>query len=190
MKKPRVEYDLELDPHADYKMAWIYERDRRNFESVTKWLYLGADLKDSGFAKVGLTMDDLTSRSYSSANPNYYLFCAFKCRDDITRTEIESIELRALAYLERKFANEDGTSNRVCHAESGRLSECFNNINFTDFFISYHNYLFDNHRNEFLVNGLHDELDNCEGEFLDCEFSPRFTQQEKQKFIKMILRWP
>lgn len=100
MKKPKVTYNLQLNPNADYKMAWIHERDQRNFESLTKWLYLGADLKDSRFAKVGLTMDDLASRSYSSANPNYYLFCAFKCRDNITKAEIENIERSAFEYLE------------------------------------------------------------------------------------------
>ncbi|HCD4537500.1 TPA: hypothetical protein NBQ86_002512, partial [Enterobacter hormaechei] len=110
MKKQKVEYGLELDPNADYKMAWLHERNKKDFESLTKWLYLGADIKDSGFAKVGLTMDDLSSRSYSSANPNYYLFCAFKCRDDLTKTEVEKIERSTLEYLERVFANEDGTS--------------------------------------------------------------------------------
>ncbi|MGL4754486.1 MAG: hypothetical protein ACRCXB_19095 [Aeromonadaceae bacterium] len=132
-------------------------------------------------------MDDLASRSYSSANPNYYLFCAFKCRDDITKAEIENIERSAFEYLERVFANEDGTSNRACHAESGRLSECFYNINFTDFFISYHNYLYDKYRNEFIVCGFENELEEDEGEFLDCLFNPRFTQQEKNKLIRMIL---
>lgn len=34
-------------------------------------------------------MDDLGSQSYSSANPSYYLFCAFKYRDDITKAEVE-----------------------------------------------------------------------------------------------------
>lgn len=189
MKKPKVKYSLKLDPNADYKMAWIHERDKRNFESLTKWLYLGADLKDRGFAKVGLTMDDLASRSYSSANPSYYLFCAFKCRDDITKTEVENIERSAFEYLERVFSNEDGTSNRARHAESGRLSECFYNINFTDFFISYHDYLFDKYRNEFIVCGFENELGEDEGEFLDCEFNPRFTQQEKNKLIRMILNW-
>ncbi|MEI7151706.1 hypothetical protein [Pectobacterium carotovorum] len=134
-------------------------------------------------------MDDLASRSYSSANPSYYLFCTFKCRDDIKKAEVENIERSAFEYLERVFANEDGTSNRTRHAESGRLSECFYNINFTDFFISYHDYLFDKCRNEFIVCGFENELGEDEGEFLDCEFNPRFTQQEKNKFIRMILNW-
>ncbi|HHR6404530.1 TPA: hypothetical protein ACS8BP_001467 [Providencia alcalifaciens] len=113
MKKPKVKYSLKLDPNTDYKMAWIHERDKRNFESLTKWLYLGADLKNSGSAKVGLTMDDIASRSYSFANPSYYLFYAFKfkCRDDITKAEVENIERSAFVYLECVFANEDGTSS-------------------------------------------------------------------------------
>ncbi|AFI89935.1 hypothetical protein EXT68_03790 [Pectobacterium parmentieri] len=189
MKKLKVAYSLPLDPNADYKMAWLHERDKRNFESLNKWLYLGADIKDDGFAKVGLTMDDLVSRSYSSANPNYYLFCAFKCRDNITKTEIKNIELGAVEYLELEFSNEDGTSNRARHAESGHLSECFYNINFTNFFISYHDYLYEKHHRDFLVTEFKNEFGDDEGNFLDCEFNPRFTLQEKNKFIRMLLRW-
>ncbi|MEQ9852085.1 hypothetical protein ABRP57_06620 [Pectobacterium aroidearum] len=188
MKKQKVKYDLKLDPNADYKAAWLHERNKRNFESLTKWLYLGADIKDDGFAKVGLTMKDLVSRSYSSANPNYYLFCAFKCRDDITTAEIQSIELGAVEYLDSMFSNKDGTSNRARHAESGRLSECFYNINFMDFFIGYHDYLYDEYRSDFIVSGFENDFGGDEGEFLDCEFNPRFTLQEKNKFIRMILR--
>lgn len=120
---------------------------------------------------------------------SYYLFCAFKCRNDITKTEIENIERSAFEYLERVFTNEDGTSNRARHAESGRLSECFYNINFTDFFISYHDYLYDKYRNEFIVCVFENELGEDEGEFLDCEFNQRFTQQEINKLIRMILNW-
>ncbi|HEJ9485133.1 TPA: hypothetical protein SMM93_000486 [Proteus mirabilis] len=55
-------------------------------------------------------------------------------------------ERGAFEYLELVFANEDGTSNRARHEESGRFSKYFYNINFTDSLISYHNYLFDKDR--------------------------------------------
>lgn len=65
----------------------------------------------------------------------------------------------------------------------------FYNINFTNFFISYHDYLFEQFSNKFIVCGSENEFGDDEGEFLDCEFNPKFTQQEKNKFIRMILRW-
>lgn len=40
MKKPKVKYNLKLDKNADYKMAWIHERDKRNFESLTSGFVL------------------------------------------------------------------------------------------------------------------------------------------------------
>lgn len=91
MKKPQQMYDLQI-PDDDYKMAAVMERDKLNFESPNKWFYVGADSRDLGFAKVGITMGDLTSRSYGTNNPNFYLFCAFQCQQSTTEAQLKSIE--------------------------------------------------------------------------------------------------
>lgn len=87
MRKPYQSYDLEIP--NDFKTAAVMERDRINFESPNKWLYVGADCRNLNFAKIGITMNDLRSRSYSSANPNYYLFCAFQCQQSTTKEQLE-----------------------------------------------------------------------------------------------------
>jgi hypothetical protein len=71
----------------DYKLAHVEMEIIKSFESAERWLYLGADATNASFARIGITMGDLRSRSYSSANPNYYLFCAFKCRPDLSMVE-------------------------------------------------------------------------------------------------------
>lgn len=62
MRKPQQTFDLEIPD--DYKLASVLERDRADFESTNIWFYVGADYRDSRFAKVGITMGDLRSRSY------------------------------------------------------------------------------------------------------------------------------
>ncbi len=110
------------------------ERDRINFESPNKWLYVGADCRNLNFAKIGITMNDLRSRSYSSANPNYYLFCAFQCEQSTTKEQLERIEQCALIYLDDVFRYDNGLTKRACHFESGYLSECYYDVDFEDFF--------------------------------------------------------
>lgn len=189
MKRTKLEYDLELDPNACYKMEFIHNESKENFESTEKWLYLGADLRNSKYAKVGLTMGDLTSRSYSSTNPYYYIFCAFKCRHDIAKSKLKSIEESALRYLDSVFINPDGSTKRVPHAESGRMSECFYNIDFVDFLVALHDYLYENYRDYFLPCGFENEAGLDEGEFLDCEFNKRISRNEINKYIRKTLQF-
>ena len=125
MRKPQQTFDLEIPD--DYKLASVLERDRADFESTNIWFYVGADYRDRRFAKVGITMGDLRSRSYSSSNPDYYLFCGFQCKHDTTRADLKNIERDVLSYLDEYYPN------RAPHRESRRLSECFYDINFEDF---------------------------------------------------------
>ncbi|HHS9931473.1 TPA: hypothetical protein ACTW4B_003512 [Klebsiella pneumoniae] len=132
MKKPQQIYDLQI-PNDDYKMAAVMERDKLNFESPNKWFYVGADSRDLSFAKVGITMGDLTSRSYGTNNPNFYLFCAFQCQQSTTEAQLKSIEKSAISYLDGVFCAENGQTKRARHMESQRLSECYYDVNFEDF---------------------------------------------------------
>lgn len=189
MKKPTVKFDLELEPDACYKMEYSHNESKRNYESTTRWLYLGADSGNCEYAKVGLTTGNLSSRSYSSGNPKFYLFCAFKCRYDIGRSQLKRIETGALDYLDRRFTKPDGTTKREAHEESGRLSECYYGINFIEFFIELHYYLYTNHRNDFIIGGFYNEVDVCEGDFLDCIFNKSLTLDETNRYIRMILQF-
>lgn len=183
MKKPLQIYDLEI-PDDDYKLAAVMERDKANFESPNIWFYVGADSRNPGFAKIGITMGDLRSRSYSSANPNYYLFCAFQCIQGTTKSQLENIELRALTYLDGLFPN-----HRERHTESQRLSECYYDIDFEDFFSCLHDYLLENHRNNFQTASFENEAGVEEGYALAWEFNPLLSREVQRHFRNLILRY-
>lgn len=110
MRKPQQTFDLEIPD--DYKLASVLERDRADFESTNIWFYVGADYRDRRFAKVGITMGDLRSRSYSSSNPDYYLFCGFQCKHDTTRADLKNIERDVLSYLDEYYPNRAPTESR------------------------------------------------------------------------------
>ncbi|MBA0179167.1 hypothetical protein H0251_05860 [Pectobacterium carotovorum] len=187
MKKPQRPYNLDLPADADYKTEWLYKRDKENFESTDKWIYLGADAKNPNYAKVGITMGDLVSRSYSSANPYFYLFCAFQCVQSTTKSQLEEIERSAHCYLDRVFTNRDGSTKRVHHFESGRISECYYDIDFNDFLQQFHGYLFDNHSRYFSCSGF--EINgSIVGDYLRCEFNQHISLEQRNYYINMILR--
>lgn len=184
MKRTKRVSDLELDPFACYKMEFLHNESKENFESTEKWLYLGANVRDIGFAKVGITMGDLTTRSSSSESPGYYLFCAFKCKYDITRPQLKSIEKNALIHLEGMFTYDDGSTKRASHYESEHLSECFFDVDFTDFLYELHYYLHENYRSYFVLCEFEDE-----GKFIDCAFNEHhLSRNEINKNIRTILQ--
>ncbi len=187
MKKPQQMYDLQI-PDDDYKMAAVMERDKLNFESPDKWFYVGADSRDLGFAKVGITMGDLTSRSYGTNNPNFYLFCAFQCQQSTTEAQLKSIEKSAISYLDGVFCDENGQTKRVRHMESQRLSECYYDVNFEDFFVEVHDYLLDNHVSYFQTCGFENEAGGDGGYALAWEFSSLLKPEVKRYFLNRILR--
>lgn len=186
MRKPQQIYNLEIPD--DYKIAQVMKRDKANFESPNIWFYLGADLRNPNFAKVGITMGDLRSRSYSSANPNYYLFCAFQCDQSTDTKQLTDIENSALSYLDRVFAWDNGQTKRVRHMESQHLSECYYDINFDDFFACLHDYLLDHHERYF-QSVEYDYGEALHGYALSCEFNPRLELNDRRRFLRMILRY-
>ena len=188
LKRIKTNYDLKLDPFACYKMEFLHNQAKENFESTEKWLYLGSNARDSGFAKVGMTMGNLTTRSSSPENPSYYLFCAFKCRHNITKSELKDLEADALSYLGSVFVHPDGSSKRAKHHESELISECFYDVDFHEFFRELHSYIYENHRNYFTISGFENEDGFDEGEFVDCEFNSRMSRNEINSYIRMILQ--
>ncbi|KQW88165.1 hypothetical protein ASC84_12360 [Acinetobacter sp. Root1280] len=141
VKKREVneEYDWYYeDTGRDYKLQHQINDIRNNFESISNWLYLGADANDQSFVKIGITTGDLRSRSYSSARPTYYLFCAFKFKYNLSRLEMESVEGDILTRMENIYCNRPNHANRLNHFESGRVSECFQPVDFYNFYKDLH----------------------------------------------------
>lgn len=158
-------------------------RSKDNFESVNKWLYLGADRNNESFAKIGITTGDLSTRSSSPGNPNYYIFCAFKCKHDILKSELENIERKILIRFDELYPKK-----RLQHAESGWLSECFDNIDFFEFFLDLHYELFHNYGNNFLGCKFEDE-GYIIGELLDCEFnSGMLSRNQINRYRRLLLQ--
>ncbi|EMX6285711.1 hypothetical protein ABN115_13375 [Providencia rettgeri] len=178
MKRKKQNYQLEI-PDDDYKLQWLMTEDKKNFESVDKWLYIGADKINSRFAKIGITTGNLQSRSYSSTNPNYYLFCAFKCKHNISKVDLERVESSILSFLDDRYVNENGETKRASHAESGVLSECFYDIDFDEMLYDIHYYIYNNHNRYFSYGGLVDDYDNDCGDILDIEFNRAIVSQDR-----------
>lgn len=151
----------------DLKLSHVLEVDQKNFESALKWIYIGADIRDAYYAKVGLTTGDLQSRSYSSARPTYYLFCGFKARHDISKERLEIIEKNILYELDNKYRFAE---YRLKHAESSELSECYFGIPFSRVFRSVHQVIYDNHSNDFIT----------------CEYESRFNGFSRGSSIKCV----
>ena len=185
MKKSKQTYDLPI-PDDDYKMAAVMENHKANFESPNIWLYVGADLNNPNFVKVGITMGDLSTRSSSTTHPGYYLFCAFQCYHNTTVEELKQIEQGALNYLDSVF----GQDKRARHTESQRLSECYLGINFEIFFAHLHAYLWDHHIRHFqTAEYVHDtNPDWVYGSALSWEFNPRVSYEDRKRYLALIIQ--
>lgn len=173
---------------SDYKLEQLEWGTQRNFESIDKWLYLGVDNLDVNFAKIGITMGDLASRSYSSSRPSYYLFCAFKCKYNISQQDLKRIEEDVLSRIDYLYRNSNGSTKRMIHFESGALSECFYPVNFLDFYKDVHREIYEHHRSSFVICGLENEIGGDDGEFVDCIFNPKIRMHQNS-YIRMILQY-
>ncbi len=188
MKKEMRPFEgFERSYESDYKLQYLENEVIRNYKSTKKWLYLGADCCNKNFAKIGITEGDLSSRSYSSARPSYYLFCAFKFCHNISEPEMKSVENDILLRIDALHRDRFNNSKRLFHYESGRLSECFEPVDFFQFYKDLHSEIINHHRNSFVIVGYEDESGGCEAEFVDCIFNPRVDNSDN-KYIKMILQ--
>lgn len=165
----------------DYKLAHSEQEIQNNFESTNKWLYLGRQLRNRNFAKIGITTGNLSTRSYSSECPDYHLFCAFKFLWDIPEYKMREIEDSILYAFERKYTYDNKRTKRMCHYESGALSECFQDINFIEFFADLHSEIYNQYRNYFVIVGFENE----ESQFIDCIFNKKY-EKDYLYYINMI----
>lgn len=173
-KKPQA-YVLDI-PDDDYKMEDVMRNEKADFESQDIWFYIGAELGNPSFAKVGITMGDMSSRSSYSGNPRFYLFCGFQCKHDTTQPQLRKIERDVLSYLDEMYPDK-----RARHHESQRLSECFYDIDFEEFFFLTHQYLRDHYGRYFQKKGLGEEY------ALSWEFNPLLDREDWMPFLRSIL---
>lgn len=80
------------------------------------WIYVGADIHDHGWSKVGKTTVGLHTRHTSSQRPGYFIFTGYK----IISGDVHTIESNLLDYLENLYIFE-----RQQHFSTGNKSECF-----------------------------------------------------------------
>lgn len=80
------------------------------------WIYVGADIYNHQWSKVGKTTRGLHSRHTSSQCPGYFIYTAY----NIICGDVHEIESMLLTHLE----SQPGFS-RLIHFSTGRKSECF-----------------------------------------------------------------
>lgn len=80
------------------------------------WIYIGGDIYNRIWSKVGKTTNGLNTRHRSSQNPVYFIYTAF----NILRGNVHEIESNLLKYLDNQPELE-----RLIHFSTGNLSECF-----------------------------------------------------------------
>ncbi|NNH76518.1 hypothetical protein HLH17_02225 [Acinetobacter sp. ANC 5380] len=182
MKKDLSCYIFNLPKPLDHTFVDAYEATKADMGDVDNWLYLGADGRDPSFAKVGITEGDLSSRSYSSENPSYYLFCAFKFRRNITVEEIKRIEKEVTDWLDKVHDIE-----RMRHFESQRLSECYQGIDFIIFFRDLHYTLYTQHYDNFMTTQYVDQGGGV-GSIVDCVFN-KHVMHNWREYTEMIVQY-
>jgi hypothetical protein len=80
------------------------------------WIYVGGNIYDPIWSKVGKTTNGLNTRHRSSQNPGYFIYTAY----NILRGSVHDIELYLLEQLARKARKE-----QLFHFSTGNPSECF-----------------------------------------------------------------
>lgn len=192
MKKPIqiIDYScLELGFRGDdYKIEQLVHDTTQNLESVKKWLYLGADISNPNWAKIGITAGDLSTRSYSSANPNYYIFCAFQFNYNVSENLMRWVEAQLLNTLDLEFKDWYGQPLRLRHYESGKLSECYHSINFEHFLLSLHDKIYHDHGNYFVLCEYENEVGVTDGAYALCFFNTKVNEHIQKAWIQKLIQ--
>ncbi len=170
MKIRPINADEHFPIEPNYEMDLMSAKAQQEFESAVKWLYVGADIREKNYAKIGITTGDLQSRSYSSARPTYYLFCGFKALHETSREKLERIEKSVLFKLDTDYRF---GSYRVRHTESGELSECYYGAPLTRIFKAVHQILYDHHSNDFNTCIHYNISGYPSGCAIKCEFNDK-----------------
>ncbi|EGC7113130.1 GIY-YIG nuclease family protein [Salmonella enterica] len=90
-------------------------------EKSNNWIYIGADIHNLNFSKVGMTTNGLNTRHTSTQNPGYFIYTAFNivnhwsCKCDVVKIEKE---------LHDHLVN-TCKYQRLTHFSTGSESECY-----------------------------------------------------------------
>lgn len=80
------------------------------------WIYIGGDICNRSWSKVGKTTNGLDTRHRSTQNPGYFIYTAF----NLILGNVHEIESTLLAHLSAM-----PNITRLTHFSTGNLSECF-----------------------------------------------------------------
>lgn len=97
------------DWHYDESGDWLHAKN-------DNWIYVGADIYQRDFSKVGKTTVGLNTRHTSSQSPGYFIYTAYNIRSD----NVHDIETHLLRHLESMLSDQ-----RVAHFSTSSKSECF-----------------------------------------------------------------
>lgn len=87
-----------------------------NRHETDDWIYIGGDIYNRMWSKVGKTANELNTRHRSSQSPGYFIYTAF----NIIRGSVHKIESELLNYLEAEHG-----LTRMAHFSTSNPSECF-----------------------------------------------------------------
>lgn len=92
------------------------------FQPSKNWIYIGADIYNTNFSKVGKTTLGPHTRHTSSQSPGYFIYTAFNIVNSelFCKCDVHSIEKELLSYL-----TFDCKLVRLPHISTGTQSECF-----------------------------------------------------------------
>jgi len=93
-----------------------FKDERVSSHKSNHWIYVGGDIENINWSKIGMTENGLDTRHRSSQNPSYFIYAAF----NIVRGNVKKIEADLLDYLE-----DDCVLKRIDHISTGSASECF-----------------------------------------------------------------
>lgn len=88
---------------------WLHARSNN-------WIYIGADINQKDFSKIGKTTVGLNTRHTSSQCPGYFIYTAY----NIITDDVHAIEASLLSYLESM-----PTNIRATHFSTPNKTECF-----------------------------------------------------------------
>ena len=80
------------------------------------WIYVGGDINNTDWSKVGKTTGSLTTRHRSSQNPGFYIYTAFQ----VVRGSVDEIEANLIKDLKGSHGLE-----ALAHFSTTNTSECF-----------------------------------------------------------------
>lgn len=97
------------DWRYDESGEWLHAK-------INDWIYIGADIFQKDFSKIGKTTVGLDIRHTSSQSPGYFIYAAY----NIKSGNVHAIESELLRYLEFMLPGQ-----RLPHFSTGSISECF-----------------------------------------------------------------